>query len=90
MQKIENLLNSSYNTFPKFATQKWYVIGSETKGEYSHQDSIKFLTKSIESSICGYSSEYIHHMFQLQEILLLQGLLLLQTIILFKENSYFL
>ena len=90
MQKIENLLNSSYNTFPKFATQKWYVIDSETKGEYSHQDPIKFLTKSIESSICGYSSEYIHRMFQLQEILLLQGLLLLQTIILFKENNYFL
>ena len=40
MQKIENLLNSSYNTFPKFATQKWYVIDSETKGEYSRSNKV--------------------------------------------------
>ena len=30
--------------------QKRFVIDSESKGNYSHPDSIKFLTKSIESN----------------------------------------
>ena len=32
--------------------KKWYVIESESKGAHSHHDAIKFLTKSIESSLC--------------------------------------
>ena len=43
----------------KFGTKKWYVIDSESKGNYSHHDPIKFLTKSIESSLCDYSDAYI-------------------------------
>ena len=43
----------------KFATKKWYVIDSETSGAYSEDDPIKFLTKSIESSLCDYSDAYI-------------------------------
>ena len=39
--------------------KKWYVINSETKGAYSHHDPVKFLTKSIESSLCDYSDTYI-------------------------------
>ena len=39
--------------------QKWYVIDSESEGKYSHHDPIKFLTKSIESSLCDYSDAYI-------------------------------
>ena len=58
-QKIVNLLNGSENKYSKFATKKWYVIDSETKGSYSHHDPIKFLTKSIESSLCDYSDTYI-------------------------------
>ena len=58
-QKIVNLLNSSENEYSKFATKKWYIIDSETKGSYSHHDPIKFLTKSIESSLCNYSDAYI-------------------------------
>ena len=58
-QKIVNLLNGSDNENSKFATKKWYVIDSESKGNYSHHDPIKFLTKSIESSICDYSDAYI-------------------------------
>ena len=61
-QKIVNLLNSSGNEYSKFATKKWYIIESETKGTYSHHDPIKFLTKSIESiesSLCDYSNAYI-------------------------------
>ena len=59
IQKIINLLNNSENEYSKFATKKWYVIDSESKGSYSHHDPIKFLTKSIESSICDYSDAYI-------------------------------
>ena len=58
-QKIVNLLNSSENEYSKFATKKWYIIDSETKGSYSHHNPIKFLTKSIESNLYDYSDAYI-------------------------------
>ena len=50
-QKIANLLNGSDNDNSKFATKKWYIIDSETKGDYSQNEEVKFLTRSIESSI---------------------------------------
>ena len=31
--------------------KKWYVIDNESKGNYSHENPIKFLAKSIESSL---------------------------------------
>ena len=58
-QKIVNLLNGSDNENSKFATKKWYVIDSESKGVYSHENEIKFLTSSLESSLCDYSDAYI-------------------------------
>ena len=58
-QKIVNLLNGSDNDNSKFATKKWYIIDSESNGNYSHDDEIKFLTRSIESSLCDYSDAYI-------------------------------
>ena len=58
-QKIVNLLNGSDNDNPKFATKRWYIIDSETKSDYSQNDEIKFLTRSIESSLCDYSDAYI-------------------------------
>ena len=35
-QKIINLLNDSSNEDLKFGTKKWYVIDSESKGNYLH------------------------------------------------------
>ena len=58
-QKIVNLLNGSDNENSEFETKKWYVIDSESKGNYSKDDPIKFLTKSLESSLCDYSDAYI-------------------------------
>ena len=58
-QKVINLLNVSDNENSKFAPKKWYTIDSESKGNYSHENPIKFLTKSIASSLCGYSDAYI-------------------------------
>ena len=58
-QRIVNLLNSSENDNSKFATKKWYIIDSESNGNYSQNDEIKFLTRSIESSLCDYSDTYI-------------------------------
>ena len=58
-QKIINLLNSSDNENSKLATKKWYIIDNESKDNYSHHNPIKFLTKSIESSLCDYSDAYI-------------------------------
>ena len=54
-QKIINLLNNSENEYSKFPTKKWYVINSESKGNYSHENPIKFLTSLLESSLCDYS-----------------------------------
>ena len=58
-QKIVNLLNNTENEYSKFATKKWYIIDSESKGNYSHENPIKFLTNSLESSLCDYSDVYI-------------------------------
>ena len=40
-------------------TKKWYIIDSESNCNYSQNDEIKFLTRSIESSLCDYSDAYI-------------------------------
>ena len=58
-QKIVNLLNGSDNENSRFATKKWYIIDSESNGNYSQNDQIKFLTRSMESSLCDYSDAYI-------------------------------
>ena len=58
-QKIVNLLNGSDNDNSRFATKKWYIIDSESKGNYSTDEEITFLTRSIESSLCDYSDSYI-------------------------------
>ena len=58
-QKMLNLLNGSDNDNSRFATKKWYIIDSESKGNYSHENPIKFLTSSLESSLCDYSDAYI-------------------------------
>ena len=58
-QKLVNLINSSDNKNSKFATKKRYVIDSESKDNYSQDDPIKFLTKSLESNLCDYSDVHI-------------------------------
>ena len=52
------MLNSSKNEYLKIATKKFYVIDSEAN-KYSENEPIKFLTKSIESSLFDYSDAYI-------------------------------
>ena len=39
--------------------QKWYIIDNEWKGNYLHENPIRFLTSSLESSLCDYSDAYI-------------------------------
>ena len=58
-QKIINLLNGFDNENSEFATKKWYIIDSESNDNYSKDEEIKFLTRSIESSLCDYSDAYI-------------------------------
>ena len=57
--KIVKFLNSSENEYSKFETRKWYIIDNETKGSYSHHDSIKLLIWSLESTLCDYYDAYI-------------------------------
>ena len=84
-QKIVNLLNGCDNENSKFATKKLNFIDSESKGNYLHHNPIKFLTKSIESSLCDYSDAYI---LVTGYILLLQELLLLLQVVILKENNH--
>ena len=58
-QKIVNLLNGSNNENSKFLTKKSYVIDSESEGNYSQENPIKFLTSSLEPNLCDYSDAYI-------------------------------
>ena len=59
-QRIINLLNDSSNEESKFATKKLYIIDSQTaKGKYDQNNSIKFETESIKSSLCDYSDALI-------------------------------
>ena len=58
-QKNVNLLNDSNYEDSKFATKKWYIIDSEAKGNYLRDNEVKFLTSSLESSLCDYSDAYI-------------------------------
>ena len=58
-QKIVNLLNGSDNENSKFGTKTWYVIDSESNGNNSKDDPVKFLARSTESSLCDYSDAYI-------------------------------
>ena len=58
-QKIINLLSSSESEYSKFATKEFYVIDSESKGNYSHKNLIKFLTSSLEPRLSDFSDEYI-------------------------------
>ena len=39
--------------------KKWHVTDSELKGVYSHENPMKFLTNSLESSLCDYSDGHI-------------------------------
>ena len=50
-QKIVDLLNSSENEYSKFATKNGTSLTI-------YENPIKFLTKSIESSLCDYSDAY--------------------------------
>ena len=54
------MLNDSINEESKFATKKWYVIGSQTtKGKYKQGDTIKFEAEIIKSSLCDYFDAFI-------------------------------
>ena len=59
-QKTINLLNDSSNEESKFATKDSCVIDSQTgKNKYNQNNSIKFETESIKSSLYDYSDSLI-------------------------------
>ena len=53
------MLNSADKEYSKFATKKWYLIDSESKGVFSKNNLIRFLMKSIGSSLCNYYDAYV-------------------------------
>ena len=58
-RKIINLLNNFENEYSKVATKKLYVMDSESEGVYSHENLIKFLANSLESSLCDNTDAYV-------------------------------
>ena len=62
-QKIVNLFGDADNESSKFATRKWYVINDQNNTDYGegneHSTNVKFETKVIKSSLCGFSDAYI-------------------------------
>ena len=59
-QKIVNLLNGSDNENLRFATKKGYIIDSESNGNYSKDEEIKFLimeTQKIVNLLNGSNNE---------------------------------
>ena len=59
VQRIVNLKNDTDNENSKFATKKWNIIDSESKGNYLPNNRIRFLKSSLESSLCDYSDAFI-------------------------------
>ena len=53
------MVNSSENEYSKFSAKKWYIVGTESKGKYSHENPIKFLKSKLESSLFNYSDTYV-------------------------------
>ena len=59
-EKIIIQLNDSSNEESKFATKKWYIRESQiAKHKYNQNNSIKFETESIKSSLCDHSNAFI-------------------------------
>ena len=61
---IEIIDMSNNNNYPTnnsldFAYYKDFAYYIESKGNYSHQNQIRLLTNSLESSLCDYSGAYI-------------------------------
>ena len=48
------VLKMSIQNLQKKKEKKWCLITSESKSDYSHEDPIKLLTKSIESIFYAY------------------------------------
>ena len=57
--KIVNLLNSPENEYSKFATKNGTLLTVNQKLIILKDNPIKFLTKSVESSLCDYSDAYV-------------------------------
>ena len=85
-QKIVNLLKSSANEYSKFTTKRWYVIDSEPIGIYSHENPIKCLTRSLESSLCDYFDAYV----LVTGNITVTRIMLLQVMIMSKINNHLL
>ena len=47
-QKIVNLLNDSNNYPSKKKKKRWYIIDCESKGSYTKENLINFITNTIE------------------------------------------
>ena len=58
-QKIADLIGDASDQPCKFRTKNWVEINDESRGTYNVNNSIKFKTTMVKSSLCDYSDAYI-------------------------------
>ena len=58
-QKTANMLDDALNQPSKFKTNNWVEINGESRGSYNVNSQIKFITATLQSSVCEYSDAYI-------------------------------
>ena len=61
-QKIVNLLDTTYDTVPRFVTEKWVEVYDQSgtaEDRYKPSKQIRFKTSILRSDLCDYSDAYI-------------------------------
>ena len=61
-QKIINLLDTTFNSVPRFNTKKWIKVYDESgnaKHRYKPSKQIRFKTSMFQSDLCDYRDSYV-------------------------------
>ena len=57
--KINNLLGPAHAKVPRFITQKWIEVQSQSGNTYNTSKPIRFKTSMLRSDLCDYSDAYV-------------------------------
>ena len=62
-QKINNLLDYKDETYPKYQTERWYIINDRNNGNYdggnNNDKSIKIDAEVVKPFLCDFADAYI-------------------------------
>ena len=57
--KINNLLGPSHDKVPRFITEKWIEVQSQSGNAYNTGKPIRFKISVLRSNLCDYSDAYV-------------------------------